>query len=435
MPGLSPRIPDLRRSPVAVLGNGVSGQGAAALLRRQGAWVNVFDERGGDRVRQDFSEREAARHRVVVFSPGFRHDHPWLERARAAGAQLYGELDFASMFWQGGLIAVTGSNGKSTLTTFLVEAFRKAGSPAFAAGNVGFPLSRFHEARGADGATAVCEVSSFQAENLRALRPQAVLWTNFAEDHLDRHGSMRQYFAAKWTLVERLSRPRLFVGSSVAEWAGRLGYRLPPYAVTVDEGAERGPAGTVFERPPQSRNYTLARAFWNHDRMDFGALEAAARGFSLSPHRLAVVAEIDGVRYWDDSVATNFAAAEAALESVPGPVVWIAGGRSKGGDLQAFADRVAWRFHAVVVMGESAAALEEAFARHPVSVLRAESLLGAVERARELCPKGGSVLFSPAFASFDLFKNYVDRGEQFRRAVLGLKGSGPRPTVSQCVES
>jgi len=434
MSSLLQRLLDPRRGPVAVLGYGVSGQGAVALLRRQGAWVNIFDERGGPRIRTEFSERDAASHPVVVYSPGFRVDHPWLEVARAAAAELYGELDFASLFWRGGLIAITGSNGKSTLTEFLVQAFLEAGSAAFAAGNVGFPLSRFHETPEAEHATAVCEISSFQAENLRALRPQALLWTNFSEDHLDRHGTMRNYFAAKWKLVERLRRPRLFVGPSVANWAEQLGYQLPPYAVVVDENSVAGPSGSVFSAAPQSRNYALARAFWIHEGMDLASLDAAASSFQSLPHRLSVVAEIDGIRWWNDSVATNFSATEAALAATPGPIVWIGGGRGKGGDRATFAARIAPQIHAAVLLGETAPAMARALAELGVPAETTADLAQAVRRAWELCPPGASVVFSPGFASFDLFKNYRDRGEQFCRAVLGLKAMEAQPTVFRCVE-
>ncbi|MGE9294694.1 MAG: UDP-N-acetylmuramoyl-L-alanine--D-glutamate ligase, partial [Puniceicoccales bacterium] len=334
----------------------------------------------------------------------------------------------------GGLIAITGTNGKSTLTEFLVHALQATGSEAFAAGNVGFPLSRFFESNRDETATAVCEVSSFQAENLRAFRPQALLWTNVSEDHLDRHGSMRGYFAAKWRLVERLSRPRLFIGPSVAKWAGRLGYQLPPFTVVVNEDESCGPEGSPFAMPPQSRNYALAKAFWDHDCLELGALEEAAKTFKLSPHRLAVVAEFGGVRFWNDSVATNFSAAEAALASVPEPVVWIGGGRNKGGDMTAFAERIAHHFHAAVLLGESSESLADLLTTHGARVARVTSLELAVKQAQDLCPSGGSVLFSPGFASFDMFKNYADRGEQYCRAVLGLKASQPRPTVTECVE-
>lgn len=412
-------LPDWRDGPVAVLGCGVSGQGAGALLRSRGAWVNFFDERGGNGVSADFDQRAAEAHDLVVYSPGFPPDHPWLARARAAGARVLGELDFASIYWPGAVVAVTGTNGKTTLTEFLVHALTRAGADAFAAGNVGRPLSRFFE-DGCHTGVAVCEVSSFQAESLESLSPQAVLWTNFAEDHLERHGSMERYFAAKWRLVERLRRPCLLVGASVAEWAERLGYDLPGHTVVVDERLAP-PPDSVFASGPQRENYAIAWAYWERERHDPAILEAAARDFTLSPHRLQFVAERAGTRCWDDSKATNFAAAEAALASMQGPVLWIAGGKDKGGDLNAFAARVAPRVNAAFLMGETACALGRALSTHGVPTRTFASLEEAVAAAAIEAKPGANILLSPGFASLDQFSGYAERGERFARAVLSLK--------------
>ncbi|GHC11312.1 Mur ligase family protein [Cerasicoccus arenae] len=434
MSTLTNQLPNLHDGPAAVLGAGVSGKGAQALLRSQGAWVNLFDEKGAHSAKTDFTERDAQHHRLVIYSPGFKPDHPWLERARQAGADIYGELDFASLYWPGALVAVTGANGKTTLTQFLVHALKQSGTDSFAAGNVGFPLSRFFETGGAEHTVAVCEVSSFQAEGLRALRPQAVLWTNFAEDHLERHGSMLQYFSAKWRLIERLRRPRLIVGRSVVEWADRLGFVLPSYTIVVDEAGVSSPAGSPFAGPPQRENYGLARAYWESEHLDLSILEQAAYNFDLPAHRLELIAEYDGVRFWDDSKATNFHAAEAALAAMDGPVVWIGGGRRKGGDITAFAQRIAPKINYACLIGESAADLSVALSNAGVTVHRSPELTSAVQDAWVHHPNRGNILLSPGFSSHDQFTSYADRGECFRRAVLSLKGATPATTVTQCVK-
>ncbi|MEO0794858.1 MAG: UDP-N-acetylmuramoyl-L-alanine--D-glutamate ligase [Verrucomicrobiota bacterium] len=429
-----PNIPDLRSGPIAVFGNGVSGQGAAALLRSRGAWVNMFDQHGGPGVKTKFAESDAKTHRLVVFSPGFPPDHPWLVCARDAGAKLYGELDFASIYWPGATIAVTGTNGKSTLTQFLVHALKSIGADALAAGNVGYPLSRYFETGAGDRSTVVCEISSFQAEALQAFSPLVLFWTNISEDHLDRHGSMENYFRAKWRLVERLRRPRLIIGPSVAEMAEKLGFKLPSFAKVVSMDDVELPDSGPFSCAPQAHNYALARIYWEEESYDPKVLEAAARSFQLAPHRLERVAEKDGVEFWNDSVATNAAAAEAAISTIRRPIHWIGGGRNKGCEIDVFAKRIANRLDAAYLIGESGQEMARVLGESGVDARYSETLEQAVMEAWEKCPVNGSILLSPGFASHDQFSNYVKRGECFKQTVLSLKARSARPTVNQCVK-
>ncbi|WP_309397785.1 UDP-N-acetylmuramoyl-L-alanine--D-glutamate ligase [Cerasicoccus maritimus] len=435
MSPLANQIPDLHAGPAAVLGAGVSGLGAMALLRSQGAWVNLFDENGTAGAKTEFTDRDAKQHKLVVHSPGLSPDHPWLAKARDAGASVYGELDFASVYWPGGLVAVTGVNGKTTLTEFLVHALKSVGTDAMAAGNVGFPLSRFFETGGADSTVAVCEVSSFQSEGMRAFRPQAVLWTNFAEDHLERHGTMEKYFAAKWRLVERLVRPRLIVGPSVAEWAKLLGYKLPSYTIVIDSESVTPPAGSPFVNYPQRENYALARAYWEMEGSDLAELDAAACSFHVPAHRLELIAKgDDGVQFWNDSKATNFHAAEAGIAATHGPIVWIGGGRRKGGDVAAFAQRISGKISHACLVGESAPELAEAFTALGTPHHCHSSLSEAVREAWNRRESGGSILLSPGFSSHDQFASYAERGECFKQAVLSLKGVTAASTVTECVK-
>jgi UDP-N-acetylmuramoylalanine--D-glutamate ligase len=422
-------IADRVHRPVAVLGYGVSGQAATALLRERGCGVEPYDERPGEGVRGAFGAEEARRHDLVVYSPGLRQDHPWLKAARAAGALCLGEMDFASLFWEGQLVAVTGTNGKTTLTEFLATALRRQGLAAVAAGNIGHPLSRLDELGATRDRVAVCEISSFQAEGLHFLKPQALLWTNFDEDHLDRYAATREYFAAKWNLVERLAQPLLFVGESVAKAAKELGYTLPAHAQVVSRhGAEKlVPADSVFAAYPQAENYLLARRYWETLGYPIEVLEETARAFSTRRHRLGRVAELDGVTFWNDSKGTNFHATLAALETFAGPIVWIGGGKSKGGDIPAFAGRVAGRVREAFLIGETASVLAGVFHQRGVPAVVCESLREAVERAhlagRQSAPCG--VLFSPGFSSFDMFHDYAERGLAFEQAVLSLKAAPP----------
>ncbi len=412
---LSPRL----TRPVAVMGGAVSGAGAVALLSRLGAVAVVYDQGG-----LDFTPEAARRHGLVVFSPGFSLHHPWLETARKSGCICMAEIDFASLFWRGRVIAVTGTNGKTTLTEFLARALNGAGRRSFAAGNIGLPFTRVvaDEDGGAPELTAVCEVSSFQAEQLGHFSADGLLWTNFAEDHLERHAGMEAYFAAKWELMLRTPPGRSFAGSSVVRFAAQFGRPFPPGAYVATEGQPGDPrlAGTPFETYPQRENFILAEAWWRAEGLDEASLYEAARGFRLGRHRLARVEAIDGVTFWNDSKATNFHAVEAALAGFRGPVVLIAGGRSKGGDLAAFARRIAPRLAHAVLIGETGPALGAALGAVGVPHAVCPTLEDAVRAASAAAQPGASVLLSPGFSSFDMFRNYEERGDHFERAVTEM---------------
>jgi UDP-N-acetylmuramoylalanine--D-glutamate ligase len=405
--------------PAAVFGAGVSGDGALALLSRLGVAAEVYDRKG-----TAFDAQAAGRHGIVVFSPGFELHHPWLELARKAGCICMAEIDFASHFWRGRIVAVTGTNGKTTLAEFLAHALAGAGIWARACGNIGLPFSRLaaDEEGGTPGAVAVCEVSSFQAEQLGHLWADALLWTNFAEDHLERHPGLEAYFAAKWELVLRTSPGRFLAGSSVQRHAGRFSRPMPAGSSVATEGQPADPAleGTPFQSYPMRENFILAEAWWKSEGLDPALLLSAARTFRVGRHRLSNVATVDGVTFWNDSKATNFHAVEAALAGFRGPVVLIAGGRSKGGDLAGFVRRIAPRVAHAVLIGEMAPALATAFGDCGVPHSVCATLEDAVRAAAGAAPAGGAVLLSPGFASFDMFRGYEDRGDRFERAVADL---------------
>lgn len=415
-------------TPVAVFGGGASGRGVLALLGKLGASGVLFDEKGeGKGTVNNFGPAEAQAHRLVVFSPGFRPDHPWLVAARNAGCKCLGELDFAALFWRGSVIAITGTNGKTTLTEFLTHALRAIGLDAVATGNIGFSFSQLvadteSGSVGAADKVAVCEVSSFQAETLRHFHADATLWTNFAEDHLERHPGLDAYFAAKWVLMGCTTPGAVFAGTSVSRFAQKSGRALPAAATVFSEGKTPDPrlAGTVFAGYPQYENFLLAAAWWSHAGFAIDDLFAAAQTFQAGRHRLARVAEIEGVAWWNDSKATNFHAVEAALAAFPAPVLLIAGGKAKGGDIEAFVQRIAPRVRQAFLLGETKEALARFCAARQVPHIVCATLAEAVQRAAENAHSGDNVLLSPGFASFDLFRNYEDRGNQFESLVSNL---------------
>jgi UDP-N-acetylmuramoylalanine--D-glutamate ligase len=423
MNGLIPDFLGLRLAkPAAVLGGAVSGAGAVELLRKIGADSVVYDQNG-----TPFTPDAAQRHGLVVYSPGFPPSHPWLGMAREAGCISMGEIDFASIFWRGRIVAVTGTNGKTTLTEFLAHALCSTGRRALAAGNIGIPLSQLvaeHEGGGAE-ITAVCEVSSFQSERLGHFCADSLLWTNLAEDHLERHGTMEAYFMAKWELVLRTPPGRFFAGSSVQRFAARYGHPIAEASCVASEAQSPDPrlGATPFAAYPQRENFIMAAAWWRSQGYPESDLYAAAGTFRIGRHRLSRVAMVDGVSYWNDSKGTNFHAVEGALSSFDSPVVLVAGGRSKGGDVAGFVRRIAPKVAYAVLIGETSGVMGAACDAAGLPHAACLSLEDAVRTAATVARHGGNVLLSPGFSSFDMFRNYEERGSRFEKAVKELSAA------------
>ena len=419
-------VPDSLRSlfnrPVAVLGAGVSGFAVVALLKRLGVEGVLYDEYAADFTRR-FTACEALKHRVVVYSPGFSPDHSWVKTAQEYCDLCIGELEFASLFWDGRIIAITGTNGKTTLTCFLNSALKRVGLKAVVVGNVGVPFSGvFETIESTRDAVAVCEVSSFQSEVMNRMNIDTLIWTNFEEDHLDRHKDLEDYFAAKWRLIEVMKPSRIFVGASVAAAATRFDRNLPPSAVVVDRmNSTPIPKNSVFESFPQRENYLLVHAFWRSEGYDENNLLESVHDFQLPNHRLQKINEREGVRFWNDSKATNFSATLAAVQSFDQPVYWIGGGQSKGGDLNRFVAQLQEGVCAAFLIGTTALQLENLLRKFQIPTQRFATLDAAVAAAFERAEQGTDVLFSPGFASFDMFSSYAERGVRFEEAVLKLK--------------
>ena len=412
-------------SRLAIFGAGLSGRAARRLALDRGHAVTLFDEAGGGEA-DVFDASQLARFDRFIFSPGFAADHPWRWLAGQSGQPVQSELSFAAEFWQGHLIGITGTNGKTTLTHLLTEALQQAGENAFVAGNIGQPLSDVvlgiaH----AESTYAVCEISSFQAELCQGMQLEALLWTNFAEDHLDRYATLADYFMAKAELLKCLGPDSVCVlGPQLVPWFDR-------FQPSRDRAhiADEAPAAvselkseSVFARFPNRENFALAAKYWQLTGRPGAALLAAANAFSPAPHRLAPVVEKGGVTYWNDSKATNFHAALAAIQATPRPIIWIGGGRIKGGDLESFAREVAGCIDAAVLYGEAAPRMREALTDRLENVVMERCFEEAVRIAGKLAAARAPahVLLSPGFSSFDQFKSYEERGKTFNSIVLGL---------------
>ena len=410
--------------PVAVFGHGISGRAIGRLLEHFSVDAEYYDSSGAEGTSNHFNNFHVTRHELVIFSPGFPQDHPWIKLAISNGLICLGEMDFASIFWKGRILAITGTNGKTSLTKFLTEAMRLNGQDAFAVGNIGMPLSQLIPDLNNPDAVAVCEVSSFQCEQMYHFTPDTLLWTNMSSDHLDRHNTLDNYFNAKYRLVERLSDARLVVGSSVAEVGREIGCEIPEYAEIVDTdnlNISSIPKDSVFSEFPQQENYLMAQKFWELSGFPEKTLRKAAKKFRLPKHRLQQIAEWDGVSFWNDSKATNFGATLAALKRFGHKVHWIGGGTFKGGDIKPFVECITPYLDGAYLIGETAKPLQEHLYSSGTFVEVYAGLQNALLAAYMRASKPSVILFSPAFSSFDQFQNYEDRGNKFVNAVTELR--------------
>jgi UDP-N-acetylmuramoylalanine--D-glutamate ligase len=385
---------------------------------------------------------------VVVPSPGVPLRHPALVTAREAGVSVRAEVDLAAeLAAHGGkvLVAVTGTNGKTTVTTLITAMLDSSGNPALGAGNIGLPLL---DAAATDARVLVAEVSSFQlACTTEAFRPRVAVLLNVAPDHLDWHGSFDEYVAAKARVfAHQRDRDRLVfngdddVASRLAESAPaqRVAFTLEsresrPDMFRIEDGMLVDPAGTPFadvdgmpvSAPHDRANALAAAAAAFAVGAARASVERALREYPRLHHRVARIGNTGGVHYYDDSKATNphaTASAVAAFDEFDGQVVLIAGGRNKGLDLSVLR-RLAARLRGVVAMGEAGDEVEAVFAG-TVPVAPATSMAEAVTAAARLALPGDVVLLSPACASFDWYPSYSARGNDFASEVARLSERG-----------
>jgi UDP-N-acetylmuramoylalanine--D-glutamate ligase len=454
--------PSVRDRRVVVVGAGRSGAAVAELLVAHGARVTLTD------MRTELDEAPALQSRgialelgghrtetltsadLVVLSPGVPPQQPAIEAARRAGVPVTGELELASRWLRGRIVAITGTKGKSTTTTLTGRMLEEGGRRTRVGGNIGHALSA-QVLDSTPDTIHVVEVSSFQLETTETFHPWIAALLNFSPDHLDRHASVDEYAAAK---------SRIFVNQTQDDWAvvnaddpGALALAedvpAPEFRFSL-EGDLRGPregvviAGDLIVHRTSEGDVPLVplasvRLIGRHLLSDVLAAASIARlagvapkamthaveGFAGLEHALEPAGEIRGVRFVNDSKATNVAAARLAIESFDRGVVAIIGGRFKGGDLRDLREPLAARADGVVAIGEAAGLVADAL-EGAVGVRRAASLTDAVRAAFGMASRGGTVLLAPACASFDMFRDYAERGRAFKREVATLKAEVER---------
>ncbi len=407
--------------PVAIFGAGVSGVATKKLLDKIGIASEIYAENLGT----IFNESKAQTHSLVVYSPAFRPDNDWINITNKNGLECICETDLSSLVWRGKIVAITGTNGKTTLTKFITHALNLAGEKAIAVGNVGTPLSEIcAQGNFNENTIAVYELSSFQTLKLKYLKPDAVIWTNFDSDHLDWHKDLKEYFTAKLNLANALSTNVFIAGSSVKAFAEKLQIKLPQCAKIFDE---KNPpiAPEPFSSKIQSKNYLAAKLLWSELGLDASILEKACESFELPKFRFSHPEKIGDVNFFNDSKATNAHAAIAAIEelSTSSNLIWLGGGKDKLCDLSELVECVTTHCKGAVLIGQTAEKLQNLLSEKSVKSFKAETMQQAVEMCFELASPNGDVIFSPAFSSFGMFAGYAERGKSFDDAVLCLKNS------------
>lgn len=432
---------------VAVLGAGLSGAAAALLLRSEDANVTVLDSADEKKLlRSTIDNLRAQGVRVVCGPEADRNSEkfdfvvasPGIDPASALGRnfwsrkiEMIGELELGWRSCETPVIAITGTNGKTTTTEMLAQMLNQCGQKTIACGNIGKPLSEVAREKIKYDVLTV-EVSSFQLETIRRFHPSIALWLNFAPDHLDRYRSVAEYRAAKLRVFENQTGDDVAIVNASENLPELRGRKVTFSAYTNRADFRLSEGSILFQNRPVLRlSQTKLRGSHNIENLMATLAAGHTRGLSFEqmvpslsayepqPHRCEFVRQIGGVDYINDSKATNLDAMEKALQTQSKPVVLIAGGKDKGFNYEPLRDLVKEKVRTTILIGEMAKQIARDW-DGAVETEPATSLADAVERAHATARSGEVVLFSPGTSSFDMFKSYADRGDQFRALVQAL---------------
>ncbi len=448
---------DVKGKRVLVVGLGKSGVASALFLQSQGARVTVSDAKAEDQLREEIpdlldkgitvetgghGDRTFRQQDTIVVSPGVPSNESHLLQARQMGTPVIGEVELAWRFLKGHIIAITGSNGKTTTTALAGEVVSRGGWETLVGGNIGTPAVSFIP-RANDDTYIVLEVSSFQLETIQSFRPEIAVMLNVTPDHLDRHGTMEAYIAAKRRLFENQTARHHAVFNADDPICVEIASGLEPQIVwfsrtkQVERGAfvrnghiiygdahgehEIMPVAEISLKGAHNLENVLAAVCVGAILgCEAGPIRAAIKEFKAVEHRLEYVATINGVEYYNDSKATNVDATIKALESFPGNIHVILGGKDKGSDYTVLKPLLRERVKRVYTIGAAAEKIES-HVGGAVEIVRAGTLEAAVKRAAEAAQAGDVVLLAPACASFDQFNSYEHRGRVFKDLVHAAK--------------
>jgi UDP-N-acetylmuramoylalanine--D-glutamate ligase len=446
---------------VLVVGLAQTGIAVAKFCARRGARVTVTDGKAADKLPVEqlrgvhvelqlggHDERTFTSADLVVMSPGVP-TLPEMIAARAAGVEVIAEIELAYRYLdpRAKLVAITGTNGKSTTTALTGALCAASGRPTFCGGNLGnMPLidAVDHPANAPDG-LIVAEVAAFMLENCTQFRAHAGVLTNITPDHLDRFGTIEHYAEIKGRIWDRQRADDIAIANAADAWVMGETAGIPSRLFTFDSrpGAttERGAVldgNHIVLRLPEEERYPVDDLVivGNHNMENAMCAYLAARGIGLSrdavragarsyrplPHRMELVGDKGNIYYYDDSKGTNVASVAASVRGFPRPLVLIAGGVDKGGSYAPMLEALDGVCKGIVLIGKAAPLIREAAAQHGVAypVVDATDMHEAVRRATELCASGDAVVLSPACASYDMFQNFGHRGRVFREAVAAV---------------
>ena len=449
---------DLKNKRVLVVGLGKSGLSAAMFLREQGARVTVSDTRSAVALAKEIPALLEAgimvesgghglltfrRQDLIVVSPGVPMDTPEVKQVVAFGLPVIGELELASRYLQGRVVAITGSNGKTTTTTLVGKIFADAGVPTLVGGNIGLPVIDL-VAKSTPATVSVLEVSSFQLETVEEFHPWISVVLNITPDHLDRHGSFEIYAAAKARITERQTAEDFLVlnaedkaaqmvalktKAQVFWFSGRRPIKQGAFVhgesilFVPREGAKAEPVMPVsdihLKGSHNVENVLAAVCTARLAKIPAESIRASVAGFAAVEHRLELVKIVNGVEFYNDSKATNVDAAMKAVASFGGGIHLILGGKDKDSDYSLMSGMLKERVKIVYTIGSAAEKIEREL-RGVVKIVPAETLQIAVAKAAKAATVGDVVLLSPACSSFDQFENYEQRGRVFRQLVNDL---------------
>ena len=434
-----------QRLNIAILGAGESGVGAAILALQKGHTVFVSDkgqikEQYKTELNQQGITFEEGSHDhehilaadLIIKSPGIPDKAPLLQEIFQKGLPVISEIEFAARYTQHFTIGITGSNGKTTTTNLTHHLLAKAGLDVAMGGNVGKSFARIVAER--DHAYYVLELSSFQLEGIQEYRPDISMILNITPDHLDRYNyQLENYAAAKFNIVRAQEARDTFLYNADDPHVGgqlqKYPTRAKPVAISssMTEGTRLKVGGFTFEMsttPLMGQHNYMNALFAVQTALQLGiapaVIQEGLNTFVNAPHRLEKVATVNGVEYINDSKATNVDSVYYALQAMTKPTVWIVGGQDKGNDYGPLLDFVKAKVKAIVCMGLDNSKIVQSFNGVIDTIVETGSAVEAVQQATRLASVGDTVLLSPACASFDLFKNYEDRGEQFKAAVFGV---------------
>jgi UDP-N-acetylmuramoylalanine--D-glutamate ligase len=441
---------------VVILGGGESGTGAALLAKTKGYDVFVSDQGMlKEKYKQELTSEnisfEEGQHSldkileasIIIKSPGIPDKADAIKKAKEKKIEIIDELEFAFRFIKGKVIAITGTNGKTTTTLLTYHLMKSAGLKVALAGNVGESLARKVAKENHDW--YVIEVSSFQLDGTKTFRPHIGILLNITPDHLDRYDyQMQNYVNSKFQLIQSMQEDDYFIyfsddsviqneiakrgikpqqievalknNSADAHFDGRVMFfdlEHELFSIAPQDTTLRGPHNLINTMSAVSAVYIAG--------VSMDSIKAGLKTFKNAPHRLESVATIKGIEFVNDSKATNVDSVMYALGSYQGPLIWIAGGIDKGNDYSIIAEEVKRKVRVLICLGKDNEKLHNAFDGVVKGVMETQNVKELVRMAWKASEPGDVVLLSPACASFDLFKNYEDRGDQFRKAVLELK--------------